>query len=96
MSNSLNQEHKVNNWNIRRLIALQQAGLKISKEKRKYILITRNERRYKGRIRIGIQSFEKVQEFKCLGSTFTENNERKEEIKARRYYYCLLYTSRCV
>ena len=32
----------------------QKAGLKINEEKTKYILITRNERRENGRIRIGL------------------------------------------
>ena len=56
--------------------------------------MTRNERREKGRIRIGNHSFEEVQEFKYLGSTITENNKTSKEIKARiaagnRSYYAL-------
>ena len=52
----------------------------------------RNERGEKGRIRIGNHSFQKVQEFKYLGRTITENNETSKEIKARiatgnRSYY---------
>ena len=49
----------------------------------RYILMTRNERREKGGIRIGNHSCEEVQEFKCLRSTDTENNEISKEIKAR-------------
>ena len=72
----------------------QKAGSKINEEKTKYILMTRNNRGEKRRIRIGNHSFEEVQEFKYLGSTITENNETSEEIKPRiaagnRSYYAL-------
>ena len=67
--------------------------IKINGEK-KDILMIRNERREKGRIRIGNYSLVEVQEFKYLGSTITENNKTSKEIKARiaagiRSYYAL-------
>lgn len=58
----------------------QNAGLEISEEKTKHMVMTENERRKQRRIKIGNRSFEEAQEFKYLRSRITKNNETREEI----------------
>jgi len=41
-------------------------------------------------IKIGNKSFERVEQFRCLGTTLTNRNSIQEEIKSRQVRECLL------
>jgi hypothetical protein len=59
-------------------------GLEINADKTKHTFMShdRNAGRYHN-ISIGNCSLERVEEFKCLGTTLTDQNSIQEEIKSR-------------
>jgi hypothetical protein len=59
------------------LEASRDIGLEIYAEKTKYIIISS--------IELGTESFENVAEFKYLGTTLTNQNDIRDEIKRRLY-----------
>jgi len=64
--------------------ATREIGLEVSADKTKYIFMSRDQNA--GRIhsvRIDNSTFERVEEFKCLGRTLTNQNSIAEEIKSR-------------
>ena len=66
------------------VIATREIGLEVSADKTKYMVMFRDQNA--GRIhsvRIGNSTFEKVEEFKYLGTTLTNQNSIAEEIKSR-------------
>jgi len=72
-------------------------GLRINEEKTKYMINTRNKVRFRNEKHLHIYNyeFERVGEFKYLGSMITENIDNNTEIKARimagnRSYYSVL------
>jgi hypothetical protein len=55
-------------------------GLEVNAEETKYMLLTRHQN-YD--IKIATISFENVSQFKCLGTTVTNQNLTKEEMKMK-------------
>jgi hypothetical protein len=66
------------------LHASKEVGLDVNPEKTKYMLVSRCHRSgQRQSIKIGNSSFESVEKFKYLGTTFTDQNCVHEEIKSR-------------
>jgi hypothetical protein len=64
--------------------ASKEIGLEINVEKTKYMLLSRHQNVVQNRdIKIANRSFENVSEFRCLGTTVTNQNLIQEEIKRR-------------
>ena len=66
------------------VFAIREIGLEVSGDKTKYVVMSRDQNA--GRIqsvRIGNSTFERVEEFKYLGTTLTNQNSIAEEIKSR-------------
>jgi hypothetical protein len=64
--------------------ASKEVGLEIYIEETKYMLLSRHQNAGQNRnIKITNRSFENVSQFKCLGTTVTNENLIKEEIKKR-------------
>jgi len=64
--------------------ATREIGLEVSADKTKYMVMSRDQN--VGRIqsvRIGNSTFKRVEEFKYLGTTLTNQNSIAEEIKSR-------------
>ena len=64
--------------------ATREIGLEVSADKTKYMVMSRDQNT--GRIqsvRIDNSTFERVEEFKYLGTTLTNQNSIPEEIKSR-------------
>jgi len=64
--------------------ATREIGLEVCADKIKYMVMSRDQNA--GRIhyvRIDNSTFERVEEFKCLGTTLTNQNSIEEEIKSR-------------
>jgi hypothetical protein len=66
------------------LEASRKIGLEINAEKRKYIIMSRYPNSGQNQnIRIANESFEKTEKFKYLGTTLTNQNDIRDEIKSR-------------
>jgi hypothetical protein len=64
--------------------ASKEVGLDVNAEKTKYMLLSRHHNAGKNRnIKIANRSFEKVAQFKYVGTTVTDNILIQEEIKRR-------------
>jgi hypothetical protein len=64
--------------------ASKEVGVEVNVEKTKYMLVSRHQNAGQNReIKIGNRSFEKVSQFKYLGTTETHQNLIQEEIKRR-------------
>ncbi|KAJ4443833.1 hypothetical protein ANN_05620 [Periplaneta americana] len=60
----------------------KEIGLEVNLEKRKYMIMSRDENIVRnGNIKIGNLSFQEVEKFKYLGATVTNINDTREEIK---------------
>jgi hypothetical protein len=59
-------------------------GLEVNAEKTKYVVMSRDQNaEQNGNIQIGNESLETVEQFKYLGTTLTNQNSIREEIKNR-------------
>jgi hypothetical protein len=66
------------------LIANKEIGLEVNAEKTKYMVVSRDQNAgQNGYIQIGNKSFETVEQFKYLGTTLTNQNAIRAEIKSR-------------
>jgi hypothetical protein len=66
------------------LIASKGIGLEVNAEKTKYMVMSRDQNAgQNGYMQIGNESFETVEQFKYLGTTLTNQNSIREEIKSR-------------
>jgi hypothetical protein len=66
------------------LIASKEIGLEVNAEKTKYMVMSRDQNAgQNGCIQIGNKLFETVEQFKYLGTTLTNQNSIREEIKRR-------------
>ena len=64
--------------------ASKENGLEVNADKTKYLVISRDQNaRRCHNIKIDNSSFERVEEFKYLGTTLTNQNSIQEEIKSR-------------
>jgi len=70
---------------VQKVEGANEVGLRINEEKTKYMINTRNKVRFRNEkhLQICIYEFERVGEFKYLGSIITENSDNNTEIKAR-------------
>jgi len=65
------------------VVAGKEIGLKVSANKTKYMVMSRDHNGGRNHsIKSGNNLFEKVEEFKYLGTTFTNQNSIQEEIKS--------------
>ena len=70
--------------NARVVVATREIGLEVSADKTKYMVMSRGQNA--GRIhsvRIDNSTFDRVEDFKYLGTTLTNQNSIAEEIKSR-------------
>ena len=66
------------------VVASKQIGLEVNADKTKYMVMPRDQNAGRSHsIKTGNTSFERVVEFKCLGTTLTIQNSIQEEIKSR-------------
>jgi hypothetical protein len=66
------------------VIATKEIGLEVNAEKTKYMVISQNQNAgHNPNIKTDNKSFERVEEFKYLGATLTNQNSIHEEIKSR-------------
>jgi len=64
--------------------ATREVGLEVSADKTKYMVISRDQNTGRNHsVRINNSTVERVEEFKCLGTTLTHKNSIPEEIKSR-------------
>jgi len=64
--------------------ATREIGLEVSADKTKYMVVSRDQNAGRIRsVRIDNSTFERVEEFKYLGTTLTNQNSITEEIKSR-------------
>ena len=64
--------------------ATREIGLEVSADKTKYMIMSRDQNAEQNHsVRIENSTFERVEEFKCLGKTLTIQNSIREEIKNR-------------
>ena len=66
------------------VVATKEIGLEVNADKSKYMVMSRNRNAGRGHsVKIDNISIERVEEFKYLGTTFTDQNSIQEEIKSR-------------
>jgi hypothetical protein len=66
------------------VVASKETGLEVNTEKNKYMVLSRDQNAVKNHnIKIDNKSFERVEQFKYLGTTLTNRNSIQEEIKSR-------------
>jgi hypothetical protein len=66
------------------VVASKETGVEVNAEKTKYMVMSRNQNAGQNpNIKIDNKSFERVEEFKYLGTTLTNRNSIHEEIKSR-------------
>ena len=65
-------------------MASKKIGLEVNADKTKYMIMSRDQNAGRSHsMKVGNSSFERVDEFKYLGSTLTNQNSIQEEIKSR-------------
>jgi len=70
-------------------IISKEIGLEVNADKTKYIVMSRDQNAGRSHnIKIGNCSFARVEEFKYLGITLTNQNSVQEEIKSRLKSFC--------
>ena len=66
------------------LVATKEIGLEINADKTKYMVMSRDRNAGRGHsVKIVNSSIERVEEFRYLGTTLTDQNSIQEEIKSR-------------
>jgi hypothetical protein len=66
------------------LVADKETGLEVNADKTKYMVMSRDRNAGRGHsVKIDNSSLERVEEFKYLGTTLTDQNYIQEEIKSR-------------
>ena len=69
---------------VGKLVASKEIGLKVNADKTKYMTMSRDQNAERShKIKIHNISFERVEEFKYLGTTLTNQNSIQEEIESR-------------
>jgi hypothetical protein len=73
------------------VIASKAIGLEVNVEKTKYMIMSRNQNAVQNHdINIDSKSFERVEEFKYLGTTLMNRDSIHEETKSRLKSECML------
>jgi hypothetical protein len=66
------------------VVASKEISLEVNAEKTKYMVMSRNQNAVQNHnIKLDNKSFERVEQFKYLGTTLTNRNSIEEEIKSR-------------
>jgi ribosomal protein S2 len=66
------------------VVASKEIGLEVNAEKTKYMVMSRKQNaRQNHNIKLDNKSFQRVEQFKYLGTTLTNQNSIQEEIKSR-------------
>ena len=66
------------------LVATKEIGLEVNTDETKYMVMSRDRNAGRGHsVKIDNSSIERVEEFRYLGTTFTDKNSIQEEIKGR-------------
>jgi len=66
------------------LVGSKEMGLEVNADKTKYMVMSRDQTAGRSHnIKTDNSSFERVEEFKCLGTTLPDQNSIQEEIKSR-------------
>jgi hypothetical protein len=66
------------------VVATKEIGLEVNTDKTKYMVMSRDRNAGRGHgVKIDYSSIERVEEFKYLGATLTDQNSIQEEIKSR-------------
>jgi hypothetical protein len=64
--------------------ANKEIGLEVNTDKIKYMVMSRDQNAGRNHsIKTDNSSFERVEEFRCLGTTLTNQNSIQEEVKSR-------------
>jgi hypothetical protein len=67
------------------VVASKEFGLEVNAEETKYMVMSRNQNAGQNHnIKLDNKSFERVEQFKYLGTTLTNRNSIQEEIKSRK------------
>jgi len=65
------------------VVASKESGLEVNADKTKYMVMSWDQNAGRHDTKIDNSSFERVEEFKYLGTTVTYQNSNQEEIKSR-------------
>jgi hypothetical protein len=66
------------------VVATKEIGLEVNADKTKYMVMSRDRNAWRGYgVKVDNSSVERVEEFKYLGTTLTDQNSIQEEIKSR-------------
>ena len=66
------------------IVASKEIGLEVNVDETKYMVMSRDQNAGRSQnMRIDNRSFERVEEFKCLGTTLKSQNSIQEEFKSR-------------
>jgi len=66
------------------IVASKEIGLEVNADKTKYLVMSRDQNAGRSHItKVDNTSFERVEEFKYLGTALTNQNSIQEEIKSR-------------
>ena len=66
------------------LVAIKEIGLEVNADKTKYMVMFRDRNAGRGHsVKVDNSSIERLEEFKYLGMTLTDQNSIQEEIKSR-------------
>jgi hypothetical protein len=66
------------------VVATKETGLEVNNDKTKYMVMSRDRNAVRGHgVKIDNSSIERVDEFKYLGATLTDQNSIQEELKSR-------------
>ena len=70
------------------VVASEESGLEVNADKTKYMVMSQNQNAGQSHnIKIDNSSFERVEQFKCLGTTLMSQNYVQEDFRSRE---CLL------
>jgi hypothetical protein len=73
------------------VVATEKTGLEVNADKTKYMVASQDQNAgWSHNVKINNNSFERVEEFKYLQKTLTNQNSIQEEIKSRLKSECLL------
>ena len=65
------------------LVATKEIGLEVNADKTKYMVMSQNQNAGRGQsVKIDNSSIERVEEFKYLGTTLTDQNSIQEKLRA--------------